>query len=73
MDNGKTLTERFLVALFRRGKAPYLPISYLKEQGDKVLIKGETDKLLSMLAEMVARGVLEVKEDKYKLINDPFA
>ncbi|WP_291325025.1 hypothetical protein [Desulfovibrio sp. UCD-KL4C] len=73
MDNGKALTERFLVALFRRGKAPYLPIAYLKEQGDKVLSKGETDKLLSMLEEMAAKGVLEVKEDKYKLINDPFA
>ncbi|SMF27216.1 hypothetical protein [Desulfovibrio gilichinskyi] len=73
MNNGKTLTDRFLVALFRRGKAAYLPISYLKEQGDKVLSKGETDKLLTVLAEMTAKGVLEVKDNQYKLIHDPFA
>lgn len=73
MNNGKILTERFLVALFRRGKSPFLPISYLKEQGDKVLSKGETDNLLTMLSELAAKGVLEVKGDQYKLINDPFA
>ncbi|SDK39779.1 hypothetical protein SAMN05660337_0322 [Maridesulfovibrio ferrireducens] len=73
MDSSKTLTERFLVALFRRGQAPYLPISYLKEQGDKVLSKGETDKLLTMLTEMVKQGSLELKDGEYKLINDPFA
>ncbi|WP_031481376.1 hypothetical protein [Maridesulfovibrio frigidus] len=72
MEKGKTLTERYLVALFKRGKADYLPVSYLKEQGDKVLIKGESDNLLPMLAAMVQQGIFEEKGGEYKLLKDPF-
>ncbi len=72
MEKGKNLTDRYLVALFKRGKADYLPVSYLKEQGDKVLLKGESDKLLPMLSEMVEKGFFEVKDGEYKLIKDPF-
>ena len=72
MDNGKEFTERFLVALFRRGKAEFLPVTYLKKEGDKVLVRGETDKLLAMLEQLTAKGVLEMKNGEYKLINDPF-
>ncbi|OEU70412.1 MAG: hypothetical protein BA863_02850 [Desulfovibrio sp. S3730MH75] len=72
MKKGKTLTDRYLVALFKRGKADYLPISYLMEQGDKVLTRGESDKLLPMLSAMAEQGVFEEKDGEYKLIKDPF-
>lgn len=72
MAGGKRLTDRFLVALFKRGKADYLPVSYLKTEGDKVLAKGETDNLLTILAEMVNKGIFEEKSGEYKLLNDPF-
>lgn len=69
----KKLTDRFLVALFRRGKAEFLPVSYLKSEGDKVLAKGETDKLPAMLGDLVIRGICAEKEGEYKLLTDPFA
>ncbi|WP_027720423.1 hypothetical protein [Maridesulfovibrio zosterae] len=73
MADGKKLTDRFLVALFKRGKTEYIPISYLKFEGDKVLAKGETDRLPSLLAEMVGKGILEEKISEYRLLSDPFA
>lgn len=73
MAGVKKLTDRFLVALFRRGKADFLPPSYLKTEGDKVLAKGESDKILNMLADMVGKGILEEKNGEYKLLTDPFA
>ena len=73
MAGSKTLTERFLIALFKRGQAEFLPVSYLKGEGDKVLAKGESDKLLEMLADLTAKGALEEKNGEYKLLKDPFA
>ncbi|TIH14960.1 hypothetical protein D0S45_12520 [Marinifilum sp. JC120] len=73
MAGAKKLTDRFLVALFKRGKADYLPPSYLQMEGGKVLAPGENDKLLNMLAEMVGKGILEEKDGEYKLLTDPFA
>lgn len=73
MAGMKKLTDRFLIALFRRGKADYLPPSYLETEGGKVLAPGEIDKLLNMLADMVGKGILEEKGGEYKLLNDPYA
>ncbi|WP_320171344.1 hypothetical protein [Maridesulfovibrio sp.] len=73
MEGGKKLTDRFLVALFRRGKEEFLPVSYLKSEGDKVLAGGETDRLPALLKEMVEKGVCAEQQGKYKLLRDPFA
>ncbi|NDV23878.1 hypothetical protein [Desulfovibrio sp. JC022] len=73
MARVKKLTEKFLVALFKRGKADYLPPSYLKMEGGKVLAPGESDKLLNMLAEMAGKGIVEEKNGEYKLLTDPYA
>lgn len=72
MAGGKKITDRFLVALFKRGKADYLPISYLQTEADKVLAKGEIVNLLPVLNEMVAKGIFEEKSGEYKLLKDPF-
>ncbi|WP_421899177.1 hypothetical protein [Maridesulfovibrio sp.] len=73
MAGVKKLTDRFLIALFRRGKADYLPPSYLKSEGGKVLAPGETDKLMELLAEMTGKGILDEKDGEYKLLADPYA
>ncbi|ACS78283.1 hypothetical protein [Maridesulfovibrio salexigens] len=73
MAGVKKLTDRFLIALFRRGKADYLPPSYLETEGGKVLAPGETDKLQGLLAEMTGKGILEEKGGEYKLLSDPYA
>ncbi|WP_320173504.1 hypothetical protein [Maridesulfovibrio sp.] len=73
MAGVKKLTDRFLIALFRRGKADYLPPSYLETEGGKVLAPGETDKLQELLADLTGKGILEEKEGEYKLLSDPYA
>ncbi|WP_319762916.1 hypothetical protein [Maridesulfovibrio sp.] len=72
MAGTKKLSDRFLVALFRRGKAEYLPPSYLEAEGGKVLAPGESAKLLTFLTEMVGNGILAEKDGEYKLLKDPF-
>ncbi|CCO22775.1 hypothetical protein [Maridesulfovibrio hydrothermalis] len=73
MAGGKELTDRFLIALFKRGKAEFLPVTYLKGEGDKVLAKGQSDKLPQILSELTEKGILEEVNGEYKLIKDPFA
>lgn len=72
MAGSKALTDRFLVALFKRGKAEYLPVSYLKVEGDKVLAPGESDKLPEILSTLVDQGICEEKSGEFKLLKDPF-
>lgn len=69
----KKLTDRFLVALFKRGKAEYLPVSYLQAEGEKVLAAGESNNLLNMLTDMKNKGIIEEQSGEYKLLIDPFA
>ncbi|NDV25862.1 hypothetical protein [Desulfovibrio sp. JC010] len=73
MAGAKKLTEKFLVALFKRGKAEYLPLSYLEMEGGKVLAPGEIGKIKTMLADMAGKGIFEEKNGEYKLLSDPFA
>ncbi|WP_319777380.1 hypothetical protein [Maridesulfovibrio sp.] len=73
MAGTKTLTDRFLIALFKRGKAEYLPPSYLKAEGGKVLAPGESDKLSGLLDDMLGKGILEEKDGEYKLVADPYS
>ncbi len=73
MAGSKQLTDRFLIALFKRGQADYLPVSYLKAEGDKVLARGESDRLLEILTGLVEQGVCEEKAGEFKLLKDPFA
>ncbi|WP_432738408.1 hypothetical protein [Maridesulfovibrio sp. FT414] len=73
MSGSKQLTDRFLVALFRRGKADFLPASYLKAEGDKVLARGESDRLPELLAGFVEEGICEERGGEFRLIKDPFA
>lgn len=71
MAGAKQLTDRFLLALFKRGKAEYLPLSYLETEGRKVLAPGEVSKLQTMLAEMAEKGIVAEKSGEYKLLTDP--
>ncbi|WP_419781334.1 hypothetical protein [Maridesulfovibrio sp.] len=73
MAGAKTLTDRFLIALFKRGKADYLPLAYLKTEGGKVLAPGETDKIQTMLAEMAGKGIVAEQSGEYKLLTDPYS
>lgn len=70
MANTKLLTPKFLAALFRRGKEEYLPLSYLTDEAQKVLAEGEVEKISNMLSELEGRGLVESKDDKFKLLGE---
>ncbi|WP_320007059.1 hypothetical protein [Maridesulfovibrio sp.] len=73
MAGAKKLTDRFLIALFKRGKADFLPLSYLETEGKKVLAPGEADKLQAVLGEMAEKGIVSEQSGEYKLLTDPYS
>lgn len=70
MAKTKLLTPKFLEALFKRGKSEYLPVSYLTEEADKVLAAGEAQKIPAMLTDLTAKGLIENKENEFKIIEN---
>lgn len=70
MAKTKQLTPKFMTALFKRGKKEYLPLSYLLTEAEKVLAEGEAQKIPGMLSEFKEKGLVEVKDEKYKALSE---
>lgn len=59
--------DKYVEALFRRGKAEELPSTYLRMEAGKVLKGEDLDELFVQLDKWVDQGRAERTDDGYKL------
>ncbi len=58
---------RFVVALYHRGKAKALPLTYLQGEAEKVLKADELELFLATLARLESEGAITRQDDKLVL------
>lgn len=66
----KKLTERYMQAIFHRGKAEYLPLEYLTDEVRRMAAPGEDERVEDMLARMQELGYVEKTDQGYKLVRE---
>ena len=65
MSKAPEFYPRFIQALFHRGKAEVLPMSYLLDQAKKVLSGDELATMQRVFSEMVAEGRIKDADGGY--------
>ncbi len=64
----KNLTRDYLIATFKRGRAEYLPLDYIINQAEIFITPEDLDKIEPLLREMASDGLVEIKDDRFKLL-----
>ena len=64
----KTLTKRFLQAIYARSEAEMLPLHYFRTEAEKFCPPEEVEKLEPMLQAMVDGGEAEREDDAFQLL-----
>ncbi len=67
MSKAPQFYERYIVAVFKRGRSGSLPMDYILGEAKRVLKEDEMDKLQSTLNEMVTKGDLLREGDFFRL------
>ena len=62
--------ERYLIAVFRRGRAKEIPMSYINKQAGSVLKKDEMEAMEDALKRLVESNVVVQTETGYSLQKD---
>ena len=71
MAKTKAFYERYVLAVFNRGKADTLPEKYIDHQMGQVLKKDEEKaEFKNVLKEYVDKGILTLARDEYTLNRD---
>jgi hypothetical protein len=70
MKKAPQFYKRYIVAVFRRGKADRLPLQYILGEAKRVLKPEEMEKLQPTLDELVAQGNLE-REGEFLILKNP--